>query len=497
MADIYEIELDGNIYTVEADSEAEAMAAAEAQAGPAPTPSMPQEEIPGLLPIPDGIISEPVESGSGLPSLSPGTAGATGALLSTGALKFTEPLRRGVRAGLRGTASTAATIGAKAPGILGSSIGSGVGAGLFAATGMSPFMGGTLGATAGGAAGHFLHNPLERMTRVAEGALSTQPVSETAARVYDIAADPKLAKAQALVSDAKTQLKRGSDTLAEGTAIRASQMEDAAKHIGRRAAGHTRTGRGVVDAIFGKAGAGGKLGPSKVLPAVGAALGAYELYAIAKDLYDRTQAGEDIPASEMATAGGLGILGLLPGMSSAAKGARTLARGGRAGIRAAEGAADASRVMRAGRPPGPTPGGRMSGAGGNTGNTETLREMVKREADEMGEAAARRVGGGARTETTPLRDELVRGERQSATQAVGSGQGPSGGRRGVEVAGARRGTPVSITPENVHRYRNLDDLIRENEELGLNPNAAAHRIGEWMRARGVSVEGATLPRPKK
>jgi hypothetical protein len=501
--DIFEIEYNGEIFTVEADSDAEALALVTGQSqAPAAAAT---EEIEGLIPVPgeDGMSEEVAVTGGG--GLAPGTAGMAGALLATGASKYTEPLRRGARAGLRSTAGFLADVGPKAPGVLGSAVGAGVGGSLGAVVG-SPFVGATLGATTGGAAGHYLRAPLERATRVVEGGLDTKPLG-TAMRpgvadaVADYAARPGLKDAARLASQSVEEKGLGLEAPARESARRASEARTAAARTSAGVYRNTTRARGIFDSIFGKAGAGGRLGPSKALPALGAALGAYELFNIGKGLYDRNAAGEDVPASEAAMAAGLGILGLLPGMSSAAKAGRTLATGGRRAIVAEAAAADKTRraVTTANYPRGPQ-GGRSAGAGPAT---------VKEEADELVQSIVGPRGGAP---NNPVAQNLERERRaierafqgggggraggpsnlsrQSSTEAVASGQGPSGGARGVRVEGTR---PLGNQPPNLETARSLDDLLEADK-------GAHHRMGEFMRERGVQVKGrrvVTNKRPKK
>ncbi len=506
--DIFEIEFNGEIFTVEADSDAEALALVTGQSPAAPTNPTVVEEPLDLLPMPGEGVSEEmvVSGGSGLPT---GSAGMTGALLATGASKYTEPLRRGLREGLRSTASTAAAIVPKAPGVIGSALGAGVGGSLGAAVG-SPFVGATLGATTGGAAGHFMREPLERATRVVEGGLDTKPLG-TAMRpgvadaVADYAARPGLKDAARLANQATEEKNLGLEAPARESARRASEARSTAAKVSQGAYKNTTRARSVFDAIFGKAGAAGRLGPSKALPAIGGALSAYELFNIGKGLYDRNAAGEDLPASEVATAAGLGILGLLPGMSSASKAAKTLATGGRRAIVAEAAAADKTRraVTTANYPRGPQ-GGRATGAG-------SVGRTVKDEADELVQQVMSPKG--PNVPNNPAAQTLERERRaietqfkngggsggarpsnltkQTATEAVASGQGPSGGLRGV--VGPKPGIPVTMQPANIDRVRSLEELLMEDK-------GAHHRMGEFMRNRGAQVYGrrvVTNKRPKQ
>lgn len=512
----------------------------------APTPvAATTPEVLGLIPMPDEIGPEVSVADSGR-MLEPGTASMIGAGLATGGLNVTEPLRRGLREGARMTAAGATRVMPWASGLGGSAIGAGVGAGLGATVG-APFQGATIGATMGGAAGHFMKAPVERVGRIVEGALDTKPLGTlhapgVADKVADYAAAPKLKTAARLASQAVEEKNLGLEAPARETARRASQARSAAAVVSKGAYNKTRGLRGIADAVFGKMGPGGKLGISKVLPAVGTALAAYDLYGIGKDLYDRQQAGEDVPASEVALDAGLGILGLLPGLGAASKAARTSKAARLAeealGLKKANAAQKAAREALQG---GVKVTGRATGAG--PAGTKTIQEEARDLEREIMGSSSKNAGQDLSNPRVQALEKERRAlerrmrdpknlERSTATEAVAKGEGPSGGRRGVTggssarppanppnlsratateavkagegpsggargVTGASRARSVADPKNLVREPKNLTELMKQAEAEGLNPDAVAHRIGEWMRARGITVEGATLPRPKK
>lgn len=282
---IYEVEIDGKVYEVDAPSIEAATQAA-------------QNFKPNVEDIDADAVTQQASSVPGV--VAPKGAASVAGVIS-GQIAQAEPVRRGARAATRAVASgatkAAANVAGVGGGIAGATLGGRVGS-IFG----TPFGGATGGATVGSTAGRGLAGIFERFSTAlneglgTKGTLRPNQAFVPAEKAAELAEEPYRRHTEVHDRKAQTAKKAGRPYVAAQEADEAKKFQIKQNKVGVKNYSRTRNIRDAADTVFGKAvGTGRKLATGGLVSAAGKMLGpagiAYDMYG---ELQDRAEEGNTL-----------------------------------------------------------------------------------------------------------------------------------------------------------------------------------------------------------